>query len=105
MADKGPTHGEWDGAQHIGGNKFAGGSGGTGTAGLGGRAGPYRLDVGQEIVELSEAQKLQGVSDESREAARRMGQAAYEQRLQEIQLSAHQAAEYDALHDAVANEV
>jgi len=24
IADKGPTHGEWDGAQHIGGNKWAG---------------------------------------------------------------------------------
>ena len=45
MKEGGPTHGDWDGKQHIGGNRFAGGSGGTGTAGLGGRAGPYRLDV------------------------------------------------------------
>ena len=57
MNDKGPRHGEWDGEQHIGGNQFAGGSGGTGTAGLGGRAGPYRLDVGQDVHMLSEEQK------------------------------------------------
>ena len=33
MAQGGPKHGEWDGQEHIGGNRFAGGSGGTGTAG------------------------------------------------------------------------
>ena len=33
MAEGGPKHSEWDGQQHIGGNRFAGGSGGTGTAG------------------------------------------------------------------------
>lgn len=57
MKEGGPKHGEFDGKQHIGGNRFAGGSGGTGTAGLGGRAGPYRLDVGQDIHMLSEEEK------------------------------------------------
>ena len=33
MASGGPKHGKWDGQEHIGGNQFAGGSGGTGTAG------------------------------------------------------------------------
>ena len=33
MAPGGPKHGKWDGQEHIGGNQFAGGSGGTGTAG------------------------------------------------------------------------
>lgn len=61
MKEGGPKHGEFDGKQHIGGNRFAGGSGGTGTAGLGGRAGPYRLDVGQDIHMLSEEEK-KGVS-------------------------------------------
>ena len=31
------------GAPHVGGNRWAGGSGGSDTAGLGGRGGPYRL--------------------------------------------------------------
>jgi len=34
-----------------------GGSGGSGTAGIGGRAGSYRLDVGQDLVMLSEEEK------------------------------------------------
>jgi len=49
--------------------------------------------------------QLDGISDESRAAAKKMGQAAYQERLSEIALSAHDAKEYDALHDAVANEV
>ena len=52
-----PRAGNWDGRQHIGEGPWDGGSGGTGTAGIGGRAGPYRLDVGQELVLLSEEQK------------------------------------------------
>ena len=32
MPEDGPKHGEWDGQQHMGGNRFAGGSGGTGGA-------------------------------------------------------------------------
>lgn len=72
MPDGGPKHGEWDGKPHVGGNKYAGGTGGTGTAGLGGRAGPYRLDVGQRVHMLSEAEKAEGVSQEALESAKRM---------------------------------
>ena len=49
--------------------------------------------------------QLDDISDESRDAAKKMGQAAYQERLSEIALSEHDAKEYDALHDAVANEV
>ena len=52
-----PRAGNWDGRQHLGEGPWDGGSGGTGTAGIGGRAGPYRLDVGQELVMLTEEQK------------------------------------------------
>ena len=40
-----PKHGKIDpsGAPHVGGNTWAGGTGGRDTAGLGGIGGPYRL--------------------------------------------------------------
>ena len=41
---EGPKHGkDSDGKQHVGGNTWAGGTGGADTAGLGGKGGPYRL--------------------------------------------------------------
>jgi hypothetical protein len=39
-----------DGKEHVGGNTWEGGTGGSSTAGLGGRHGPYRLDLGQFAV-------------------------------------------------------
>lgn len=105
MPETGPTHGEWDGKQHTGGNRFAGGSGGTGTAGLGGRAGPYRLDVGQEVHLLTEAEKAAGVSQESLDAAKQLADEAYARRLQEIGLAAHDAAELEGYLAAVAPQV
>ena len=35
---------------HVGGNEWAGGSGGRDTAGLGGKGGPYRLDSGELVL-------------------------------------------------------
>ena len=45
----GPKVGKVDekGDPHVGGNTWAGGSGGRDTAGLGGKGGPYRLDSGR----------------------------------------------------------
>lgn len=37
---------------HMGGNTFAGGSGGANTAGLGGAGGPFRLDSGNPITQV-----------------------------------------------------
>jgi von Willebrand factor A domain-containing protein 8 len=44
-----PKFGRWDenNAIHVGGNQWAGGTGGSDTAGLGGRGGPFRLDRGK----------------------------------------------------------
>ena len=53
---------------------------GTGTAGLGGRAGPYRLDKGQDIYLLSEEEK-NDVDDETKRRAKEMATAAYEAKL------------------------
>ena len=50
----GPKHGKVDatGAPHVGGNTWAGGSGGRDTAGLGGVGGPYRLDSGNPVFQV-----------------------------------------------------
>jgi von Willebrand factor A domain-containing protein 8 len=39
---------------HVGGNTWFGGTGGSDTAGLGGRGGPYRMDNGNQIHQLSD---------------------------------------------------
>ena len=49
-----PKHGKVDpsGAPHVGGNTWAGGTGGRDTAGLGGVGGPYRLDAGHDVHQV-----------------------------------------------------
>lgn len=103
MAPGGPKHGKWDGQEHIGGNQFAGGSGGTGTAGLGGRWGPYRLDVGQKLVQVPEDQK-QDLDEETKRKAQEMADAAYKKRLTEL-MSLKEGQAYAALRDAVASQI
>jgi hypothetical protein len=65
-----PKHGEVDptGAPHTGGNKWAGGTGGSMTAGLGGVGGPYRLYTGGKVFQVSKAMK-DSISEEVRKAA------------------------------------
>ena len=46
-----------DNAPHVGGNTWAGGTGGRDTAGLGGKGGPYRLDAGHTVYQISDAEK------------------------------------------------
>lgn len=41
----------------MGGNTWAGGTGGRDTAGLGGKGGPYRLDAGHSVHQLSDEEK------------------------------------------------
>ncbi|CAK9044134.1 Nicotinamide phosphoribosyltransferase (NAmPRTase) (Nampt) (Pre-B-cell colony-enhancing factor 1 homolog) (PBEF) (Visfatin) [Durusdinium trenchii] len=104
MAPGGPKHGKWDGQEHIGGNQFAGGSGGTGTAGLGGRWGPYRLDVGQKLVQVSEDSK-KGLDEETKRKAQEMADDAYRKRLAEMKMSLKEGQAYAALRDAVASQI
>lgn len=49
-----PKHGKMDSknAPHVGGNTWAGGTGGRDTAGLGGKGGPYRLDAGHDVTQV-----------------------------------------------------
>ena len=50
-----PKHGKTDprNAPHVGGNTWAGGTGGRDTAGLGGKGGPYRLDSGHDVTQVT----------------------------------------------------
>lgn len=51
---KEPKHGKEDpkNEPHVGGNTWAGGTGGRDTAGLGGKGGPYRLDKGHKVHQV-----------------------------------------------------
>lgn len=84
----GPKHGkvDADNAPHVGGNTWAGGSGGFDTAGLGGVGGPYRLDSGNKVFQVSDQMK-DGVPDHVKKAAREMGEKAFRERLREINMS------------------
>ncbi|CAE7247024.1 unnamed protein product [Symbiodinium microadriaticum] len=80
-----PKHGEVDptGAPHVGGNRWAGGSGGSDTAGLGGRGGPYRLWDGNPVFQVDDAMKK--VSSESKSKARALARQAWQNRLEDIE--------------------
>ncbi|MBZ3884085.1 von Willebrand factor A domain-containing protein 8 [Sciurus carolinensis] len=101
-----PKHGKEDpdNMPHVGGNTWAGGTGGRDTAGLGGKGGPYRLDAGHTVYQISDAEK-DSVPEEVKRAAREMGQRAFQQRLKEIQMSEYDAATYERFSGAVRRQV
>ena len=86
-----PKHGKEDDKNepHVGGNTWAGGSGGSDTAGLGGKGGPYRLDKGHDVHQLSDEAK-ENISEEAKRAAREAGKAAYKKKLGEIDMAEHE---------------
>ena len=85
-----PKHGKVDEKNdpHVGGNTWAGGSGGRDTAGLGGKGGPYRLDSGHKVHQLSE-KEIEAIPEHVKEAARAMNRKAYQEKLKEIEMSAY----------------
>nr|CCC90591.1 conserved hypothetical protein [Trypanosoma congolense IL3000] len=93
-------HGREDEEEHHGGNTFAGGTGGTDTAGLGGQIGPYRLDKGHPVHQVSPEAKDR-VPKHIVDEAKRMGRAALEERLREIGMSAKEYEQYEALQRRV----
>ncbi|XP_061677938.1 von Willebrand factor A domain-containing protein 8 isoform X2 [Syngnathoides biaculeatus] len=101
-----PKHGKVDArnAPHVGGNQWAGGTGGRDTAGLGGKGGPYRLDAGHKVFQLSQAEK-DAVPDHVRRAAREMAEKAFRDRLKEIDMSEYDAAAYERFSSAVRRQV
>mmetsp|Transcript_2536 Transcript_2536/g.7215 ORF Transcript_2536/g.7215 Transcript_2536/m.7215 type:complete len:929 (-) Transcript_2536:1607-4393(-) len=101
-----PKHGKIDpsGNPHVGGNTWAGGTGGRDTAGLGGKGGPYRLSDGNPIHQISEEEK-RNVSPEAKAAAKAMAERAFAARLAEIDMSEHEASQYEALFAPIAEQV
>jgi hypothetical protein len=100
-----PKHGkETDGKQHVGGNTWAGGTGGSNTAGLGGRGGPYRLDGGHEVHQVSEELKNE-VSEEAKLKAREMADKAFQQRLNDIELGEAENDAYESYFSRVKPQV
>ena len=99
-------HGQHDpsGDPHVGGNTWAGGTGGSDTAGLGGRGGPYRLDLGHDVHQVSDLDKS-AVSKEAAERARAMGQEALAARLREIDMNEDENDTYSFYRDRVAREI
>ncbi|XP_065221610.1 von Willebrand factor A domain-containing protein 8 isoform X2 [Planococcus citri] len=102
----GPKHGKTDEKNdpHVGGNTWAGGTGGRDTAGLGGKGGPYRLDAGHTVHQLSDAEK-EAVPEHIKKAAREMGQKAFKERLKEIQMSEYDAKVYNEFSIPVQKQV
>ncbi|KAI9184411.1 hypothetical protein H9P43_003464 [Blastocladiella emersonii ATCC 22665] len=101
-----PKHGKVDpnNNPHVGGNTWAGGTGGRDTAGLGGIGGPYRLDAGHDVHQVSDEVKA-NVPEHIRQAAREMGQDALARRLAEIGMADGEMRAYTDLRNAVAGHV
>lgn len=99
-----PKHGKIDDKEHHGGNTWAGGTGGADTAGLGGKGGPYRLDKGFDVYQISEEQKA-NISEEALKAAYEMNREAFAKRLEEIEMSEHQAGAYEEIRNPVVKEI
>uniref|UniRef100_A0A2M3ZH50 von Willebrand factor A domain-containing protein 8 n=1 Tax=Anopheles braziliensis TaxID=58242 RepID=A0A2M3ZH50_9DIPT len=102
----GPKHGKVDpnNDPHVGGNTWAGGSGGRDTAGLGGKGGPYRLDGGHPVHQLSDAEK-DAVPESVKQAAREMNRKAFEEKLREIQMSPYEHQVYEQYREPVRRQV
>nr|XP_023019767.1 von Willebrand factor A domain-containing protein 8 [Leptinotarsa decemlineata] len=103
---KAPKHGKEDpkNEPHVGGNTWAGGTGGRDTAGLGGKGGPYRLDKGHKVHQLSDEEK-NAVPEHIQRAAREMGRKAFQERLKEIGMSGYDHSVYSQFSDSVARQV
>ena len=101
-----PKFGKWDekNEAHVGGNQWAGGTGGSNTAGLGGRGGPYRLDRGHKVHQVSEEAKAQ-VSEEARAEARRMAEEGLKKRLAEINMSENEWDMYRRFVDPIKDDI
>ena len=101
-----PKHGQVDvnNDPHVGGNTWAGGSGGSDTAGLGGRGGPYRLDSGHPVHQVTDEMKAQ-VSQEAQRKARQMAREALELKLKELDMNKLDWEKYSDLQERVAPQI
>ena len=99
-----PKHGKEDDKPHVGGNQWAGGTGGSDTAGLGGRGGPYRLDKGHQIHQVSDEDKSK-VSEESKQKAAEMAAKALQKKLEDINMGAGDYATFKKYRELVQSQV
>lgn len=101
-----PKFGKIDPANtpHQGGNTWAGGTGGYNTAGLGGIGGPFRLDAGHDVKQMSDQAKAQ-VPEEIKKKARQIAQKEYQKRLKEIDMSEHDASQYEKMYNKIGKQV
>lgn len=101
-----PKEGKWDAQNeaHVGGNQWAGGTGGSDTAGLGGRGGPYRLDRGHNVSQVSDEKKAE-VSEEAKRAARAMAEKALKDRLEQINMSEDEWDMYQRFVEPIQGEI
>lgn len=101
-----PKHGEEDPENnpHVGGNRWAGGTGGRDTAGLGGKGGPYRLDKGHKVHQLSDEEK-NDVPEHVKKAAREMNRKAFADKLKEIKMSPYDHSIYDQYSAPIREQV
>ncbi|CAG9772643.1 unnamed protein product [Ceutorhynchus assimilis] len=101
-----PKHGKEDpkNEPHVGGNTWAGGTGGRDTAGLGGKGGPYRLDKGHKVHQLSDEEKA-NIPEHVAKAAREMNRRAFAEKLKEIGMSGYDHNVYAQFSDPVARQV
>ena len=97
-----PKHGKVDpdNNPHVGGNTWAGGTGGSDTAGLGGRGGPYRVDAGHPVHQISDEHKSE-VLREAEMRAKAMGREAMAQKLEEIGMGKHHWNQYEEIFSRV----
>jgi von Willebrand factor A domain-containing protein 8 len=101
-----PKRGKWDDRNdpHVGGNQWAGGTGGSDTAGLGGRGGPYRLDRGHKVHQVSEEAKAE-VDEASRKVAREIAKKALDDKLREIGMSQQEWNMYERFARSIKKDV
>jgi hypothetical protein len=101
-----PKHGKEDPKNeiHIGGNTWAGGTGGSDTAGLGGRGGPYRLDKGHAVHQVSDEAKA-AVSAEAKRQAAEIAKNALSKRLEDISMGKDEYDIYKRFQGRVENQV
>ena len=106
LGKEGPKHGKEDAKNepHVGGNTWAGGTGGSDTAGLGGRGGPYRLDKGHKVHQVSDEAKAE-VSAEVLAKARAIAEEELAKRLEDIKMTGGEHARYTTFLERVRTEV
>ncbi|PFH48924.1 hypothetical protein AMATHDRAFT_148764 [Amanita thiersii Skay4041] len=92
----GPKEGDHDDKEHSGGNRWAGGTGGADTAGLGGFGGYKRLYKGGNIRQVPDEFKA-NVPEEIKAKAREMARQELQRRLEELDMTAAEARGYGAL--------